>query len=80
MDTRDRFGACVICHKDLIIEKVADGKIVKMFSPEHDQTRFNLKDVEVMTKEIHLSQIFICLTIYYQLSPRMATRLKQVEI
>lgn len=52
MDTKDRFGACVICHKDMIVERVVDGKVINMFSPEKDETIFNLDDGSIMPVSI----------------------------
>lgn len=48
MNTADRFGACVVCHKDMVVDRVVGDKIVRMFDVEHDQTKFNLKDGSIM--------------------------------
>lgn len=44
MDNIDRYGHCVTCHKNLIIERAVDGKVIPMFTPEHDETEFLLTD------------------------------------
>ena len=40
----DKYGHCVLCHKNMIIERVVDYKVVNMFSPEYEQTEFLLDD------------------------------------
>lgn len=40
----DKYGHCVLCHTNLIIERVADMKVINMFSPDYDQTEFLLDD------------------------------------
>ena len=44
MDTKDRPGACVICHRDMIIETVSDGKVIKIFAPYKTEVNFELHD------------------------------------
>jgi hypothetical protein len=40
----DRFGHCVVCHKNMLYERVVDGKAIQMFRPEHDHTEFLMND------------------------------------
>ena len=40
----DKFGHCVICHNNLLIEAVIDGKIQRRFKTEHSETMFLLND------------------------------------
>lgn len=40
----DKFGHCVLCHKDLIVERTIDGKVQRMLSPEYETTEFLLDD------------------------------------
>lgn len=42
--TYDKYGHCVLCHKYLIVEKIADGEVVKMFSGEHDEDEYMMND------------------------------------
>lgn len=44
MENIDKYGHCVVCHKSLIVERAVDGKVIKMFTPEHDETRYMLTD------------------------------------
>lgn len=43
-DDIDKFGHCVICHKNLITKRVVDGKVEDMFLPEYGHTFFLLED------------------------------------
>lgn len=43
-DQPDVYGHCVSCGKDLIVHKTVDGKIVKIFSPKHQEMTFKLDD------------------------------------
>ena len=40
----DKFGACVVCHKDLMTEKVINNEIKKLFLPEYSQMELDLDD------------------------------------
>lgn len=40
----DKFGHCVICHNNLIIKRIIDGKEQEVFMPIHGQTTFLLKN------------------------------------
>ena len=40
----DKYGHCVICHRNLLTERMVDGKIITMFVPDHDETEFLLND------------------------------------
>lgn len=40
----DKYGHCVVCHKGLLIERVVDGKAVKIFSPDKEESEFLLDD------------------------------------
>ncbi len=44
MDNIDKYGHCVVCHRNLIVERVAEGKVIKMFLPEKEETDFLLND------------------------------------
>lgn len=52
-DNIDRFGFCVLCHKNLLTKKVVDGKVVDMFLPIYDETIFLLNNGSQM-------QVTIC--------------------
>lgn len=47
-DNIDRFGHCVICHRNLITKRVVDGKVIDMFVPEHDHADFLLNNGSMM--------------------------------
>lgn len=47
-DNIDRFGHCVVCHKNLIVKRVVDNQVVEMFLPIHDHTDFMLNNGSVM--------------------------------
>ena len=47
-DNIDRFGHCVVCHKNLITKRVVDGKVIDMFLPTHDHTDFLLDNGSLM--------------------------------
>lgn len=47
-DNIDRFGHCVVCHKNLITKRVVDGKVIEMFMPIHDHTDFMLNNGSTM--------------------------------
>src|SRR3990167_2783237 len=40
----DKYGHCVICHRNLIIERVVDGIVMNVFLPEKEETQFLLDD------------------------------------
>ena len=44
VESIDKYGHCSKCHKNMIVERVVDGKVVVMFTPEHDETEFLLRD------------------------------------
>lgn len=52
-DDIDKYGHCVICHKNLLSKRVVDEKIVDMFLPIYDHTFFMLNDGSQM-------QVTIC--------------------
>lgn len=47
-DDIDRFGHCVICHKNLIYKRIVDGKEMELFMPIHDHTDFMLNSGSIM--------------------------------
>lgn len=36
----DKYGHCIICHRDMILNRVVGGKSVPMFHTDHDHTEF----------------------------------------
>lgn len=40
----DKFGHCVVCHKNMLIEQVVGGVVEKRLSPEYKETEFLLND------------------------------------
>lgn len=52
-DDIDKFGHCVVCHKDLLTKRIVDGKVVDMFLPIYDETMFLLNSGSQM-------QVTIC--------------------
>lgn len=40
----DRYGHCCKCHRNLIVERVSDGKVIHMFTPDKEETEFLLDD------------------------------------
>jgi hypothetical protein len=38
----DKFGHCVVCHQNMLIEQVVDGKVIKRFTADYDETQFLL--------------------------------------
>ena len=40
----DTFGHCTICHKNMLIEQVIDGKVEKRFTPEYVENEYLLSD------------------------------------
>lgn len=48
MSNIDKYGHCVCCHSNLLVERTVDNKVVYMFSPEHDETQFMLDDGTLM--------------------------------
>jgi len=44
MITYDKYGHCVVCHKNMLIEAVIDNKVQKRFTPEYQETEFLLDD------------------------------------
>ena len=51
-DDIDRFGHCVICHKNLLIKRIVDGKEVDMFMPIYSETKFLLNTGSEMSVTI----------------------------
>lgn len=43
-DDIDKFGHCVICHKNLLTKRVVDGKVVDMLTPIYSDTMFLLNN------------------------------------
>lgn len=52
-DDIDKFGHCIICHKNLLTKRVVDGKVVDMFLPIYSDTMFLLSNGSQM-------QVTIC--------------------
>lgn len=52
-DNIDKFGHCVVCHKNLLTKRVVDGKVIDMFLPFYDDTMFLLDNGSQM-------QVTIC--------------------
>src|SRR3990167_1435332 len=44
MSNIDKYGHCVVCHRNLIVERVSDGKVIRMFTPDKEETEFLLDD------------------------------------
>jgi len=44
LENIDKYGHCVYCHRNLIFERVVDGKVIFMFSPDKEETEFLLDD------------------------------------
>ena len=44
MNNIDRYGHCCLCHKNMIIERVVDQKVIQMFTPDKDETEYLLDD------------------------------------
>ncbi len=44
----DRYGHCVFCTKNMIVKRVVDGKVIDMFTPDHDHTEFMLDSGSIM--------------------------------
>lgn len=40
----DKFGHCVLCHKNMVVEKVIDGKVQLGFTSDHMEEEFLLDD------------------------------------
>lgn len=40
----DKYGHCVICHKNLLVERVVDQQVITMFTPDKQETEFMLDD------------------------------------
>lgn len=51
-DDIDKYGHCIICHKNLLSKRVVDGKVVDMFLPTYDHTFFMLNDGSQMQTTI----------------------------
>lgn len=47
-DNIDRFGHCVVCHKNLITKRIVDGQVIEMFLPIHGHTDFMLDNGSIM--------------------------------
>ena len=44
----DKFGHCVICHKNLLVEQYVDNKFILRFTPDYDESMFFLNDASKM--------------------------------
>lgn len=55
LDKIDRFGHCCICTKNLLTQRVVDGKVQDMFVPDYGESTFLLNDGSKM-------QVTICKT------------------
>ena len=40
----DKYGHCVLCHRNLILEQVIDQKVQKRFHVDREETEFKLDD------------------------------------
>ena len=47
-DNIDKFGHCVVCHKNLITKRIVDGIVQEMFLPIHDHAEFMLDNGSLM--------------------------------
>lgn len=48
LDRIDRYGHCCVCCRNLITQRVVDGKVIEMFTPEHGHTDFLLDNGSIM--------------------------------
>ena len=48
----DKYGHCCLCHKNMIIEQVIDGKVQIRFTPDKDETQYLLNDGSKMRVSI----------------------------
>lgn len=44
----DRYGHCVLCHKNMLIEQVVGQKVIKRFTADYQETEFLLDDKSKM--------------------------------
>lgn len=44
----DEYGHCCLCHRNMLIEQVIDGKIQKRFTPEYTEKSYKLDDGSLM--------------------------------
>lgn len=44
----DKFGHCVVCHKNMLVEKIIDQKVQKVFTNDYSETKFLLNDGSTM--------------------------------
>lgn len=44
----DEYGHCVLCHKNMLIDEVIDGRIQKRFTPEYTEKPYKLDDGTIM--------------------------------
>ena len=40
----DKFGHCVVCHKNMLIEQAIDGKVQQRFTTDYSETEYLLND------------------------------------
>jgi hypothetical protein len=50
--TYDKYGHCVLCHKDMIYEQVIGQKVTKRFSVDYDETEYLLDDNSKIMKSV----------------------------
>ncbi len=48
----DKFGHCVVCHQNMLIEKVIDNKVVRVLKPIYEETEYLLDDGSTMNVAI----------------------------
>lgn len=53
--TFDKYGHCVVCHSNMLIEEVIDGKLQKRFTPDYSETEYLLNDGSRMRVAICLA-------------------------
>ena len=44
MPLPDKYGHCVLCHKNMLTEQVIDKKVTLRFTPDYDETEYLLND------------------------------------
>ena len=73
----DEFGHCIVCHKNMLVEEVIDGKVQKRFTPEYTEAQFLLNDKSKMRvaicqpcknslKEEHYNEVMQCVIAGWQ--------------
>ena len=69
----DKYGHCCLCHKNMLIEQVIDGKVQKRFTPDYIENQYLLSDGSKM-------RVAMCVDCKVNLTDKQSNEIMQCVI